>query len=53
MSNQETLKRRFAPYVNNDPTRSENYATSFGKAFLDANRNREPSLDALLKLFGA
>jgi hypothetical protein len=49
----KTLKRRFAPYVNNDPTRSENYATSFGKAFLDANRNREPSLDALLKLFGA
>jgi hypothetical protein len=49
----KALKRRFAPYVNNDPMRSENYATNFGKAFLDASRNKEPSLDALLKLFGA
>lgn len=49
----KTLKRRFAPYVNNDPMRSENYAANFGKAFLDANRNKDPSLDVLLKLFGS
>lgn len=49
----KALKRRFAPYVNNDQMRPENYATNFGKAFLDASRNKEPSLDALLKLFGA
>lgn len=47
-----TLKKRFAPHVNHDALRAENYAENFSKAFLDANRGQEPAIDALLKLFG-
>jgi len=49
----KVLKKRFAPYVNCEPLRAENYATHFGKVLLESRRNQEPAIDALLKLFGA
>ncbi len=48
----KTLKSRFAPFVRNDALRAENYADRFGREFLEAQRDREPTIDALLKLFG-
>lgn len=49
----KVLKKRFAPYVNGEPLRAENYATHFGKGLLESRRNQEPTIDTLLKLFGA
>jgi hypothetical protein len=49
----KSLKKAFAPYVNNDATRPENYAGNFDKAFLESRRDQEPAIDSLLKLFGA
>lgn len=46
------MKRQFAPYVNQDATCHENYAEHFGKDRLLAVRTTEPTIDALLKLFG-
>lgn len=46
------LKKQFAPFVNDDATRRENYAEQFGAPVLLAVREREPTIDALLKLFG-
>jgi hypothetical protein len=49
----KALKRQLAPYVNNDPTRRQNYAEHFGPECLEAGRAHEPTIDALLKLMGA
>lgn len=46
------LKRQFAPLVNNDPTQREHYAQHFGAACLQAGKNKEQTIGALLKLFG-
>lgn len=51
--NAKTLKKRLATYVKNDATVSQNYAEHFGKTCLEAGRAKEPTIDALLKLFGA
>ncbi|MHB9119348.1 MAG: hypothetical protein ACYC2R_13905 [Burkholderiales bacterium] len=51
--NAQALKKQFAPFVNNDATKSRNYAEHFGSEYLQAGRSHEPSIDALLKLFGA
>ena len=48
----KTLKGRFAPFVRNDALRAENYADYFGRDFLEAQRGREATIDALLSLFG-
>lgn len=50
-SDTKALKKRFAPYVNNDATRPENYAKYFDKAFLESGRGQEPTINALLNLF--
>ena len=47
----KTLKKRLAPFLDNDPTRPQNYAEFFGKVCLEAGRGREPVMDALLNLF--
>lgn len=47
-----TLKKYFAPYVSNDATQKSHYALNFSHACLQAGRNKEPTIDALLKLFG-
>lgn len=47
------LKSMLAPYLGNDPTQRENYERHFGKDCLEAGRAKEPTIDALLKLFGA
>jgi hypothetical protein len=47
------LKRTLAPYLDNDPTQRKSYANHFGKECLEAGRGKEPTIDALLKLFGA
>lgn len=47
----KTLKRQFAPYVNNDATQRNHYETNFGSACLQAGRAKEPAIDVLLKLF--
>ncbi|MBZ0090706.1 MAG: hypothetical protein K8F27_00575 [Sulfuricellaceae bacterium] len=49
----QTLKQRFAPFVNNDATKSQNYATHFSAEHLQAGRLHEPTIDALLKLIGS
>lgn len=46
------LKKLLAPYLDDDPTEQQSYATYFGKACLEAGRKSEPSIDALLKLLG-
>ena len=48
----QTLKRQFAPLVNNDATQRDHYALHFGSVSLHAGRNKELAIDALLKLFG-
>ena len=48
----KTLKARFAPFVGDDPLRSENYAQHFGRQCLEAGRQSEPTVAALLALFG-
>lgn len=47
-----SLKRQFAPFVNNDATLSDHYALHFGSACLHEGRGKEATIDALLKLFG-
>lgn len=47
----KTLKERFAPYVGDDPFASENYALHYGEKCLEAVRNSEPTVGALLELF--
>ena len=51
--NAKTLKKRLASYVKNDATISQSYAEHFGKACLEAGRGKEPTINTLLKLFGA
>ena len=46
------LKRLLAPYLNNDPTRPENYQRYFDQERLERGRVNEPTIDTLLKLFG-
>lgn len=46
------LKRLFAPFVNNDATQRDHYALNFGSECIQAGRAKEPTIDALLKLFG-
>lgn len=46
------LKKLFAPFVNNDATQRDNYALNFGTVCLQAGKSKEPTIDALLKLFG-
>lgn len=48
----QALKKQFAPLVNNDATQRDHYALYFGPASLHAGRNKELTIDALLKLFG-
>ncbi len=47
-----TLKKQFAPYVNNDATLRDHYAANFGMGCLQAGRGKEPTIDALLALLG-
>ena len=47
----KTLKARLAPFVGNDPFRPENYAMRFDQQCLEAGRQSEPTIDALLALF--
>ena len=47
----KTLKARLAPFVGNDPLRPENYAMRFDRQCLEAGRQSEPTIDALLVLF--
>lgn len=49
----KALKKKLAPYLGNDPTQRKNYERHFGKECLEAGRAKEPTIDALLKLFGA
>lgn len=49
----KALKKKLAPYLGNDPTQRNNYELHFGKECLEAGRTKEPTIDALLKLFGA
>lgn len=46
------LKKQFDPYVQNDGTRREDYAEHFSLAVLQAARQREKTIDALLTLLG-
>lgn len=46
------LKKQFAPHVSNDATQKGHYALNFGHACLQTGRGKEPTIDALLKLFG-
>lgn len=43
-------KQQLAPYVNHDPTQRQNYVQHFGSACLEAGREHEPTIDALLRL---
>ncbi|MDP3481864.1 MAG: hypothetical protein Q8S05_00990, partial [Sulfuricella sp.] len=51
--NAPALKKQFAPFVNNDATQSQNYATHFDSACLQTCRRHELTIDALLKLINA
>jgi len=46
----QALKRQFAPHINHDAAQHKNYAQKFGVECLQAGRDREPTIDALLKL---
>lgn len=46
-----TLKKAFAPYVNNDAMVSQNYAINFGLEVLIAAQDREQSIKKLFELF--
>ncbi|MBI5331503.1 MAG: hypothetical protein HZB71_12945 [Betaproteobacteria bacterium] len=48
----KTLKKRLAPYLGNSPTERGSYEAHFGKERLEAGRTTEPTMDALLRLFG-
>ncbi len=50
--NAQSLKKQFAPYVNNDATLRDHYALHFGPDCLQAGRGKELTIDALLKLLG-
>ena len=45
-------KSMFAPHVNNDATKSENYSRKFSKDRLLESRVRVPTIDQLLNLLG-
>ena len=45
-----TLKKRFAPFVNDDATQSENYMRYFGRDLLLESRAHVPTIDKLLFL---
>lgn len=47
-----TLKKQFAPLVNNDATQRDHYASNFGPVCLQTGKSKEPTINALLKLFG-
>lgn len=47
----KTLKKQFAPFVNDDATQRGNYAGLLSETCLIAGRHREPIIDALLRLF--
>jgi hypothetical protein len=47
-----TLKKRFAPFVKDDATRSENYMRYFGRDRLLESRSYVPTIDMLLSLLG-
>jgi hypothetical protein len=53
MNDAKELKKQFAPFVNNDALNPENYMTHFNREYLQAGRTFEPTIDTLLKLFGA
>ncbi len=46
------LKKQFAPFVNNEAGEAESYAAHFHLKSLVSARKREPTIDALLRLFG-
>ena len=46
------LKKQFAPFVKSDATQRDHYALHFGAECLSAGREKEPSIDELLKLLG-
>lgn len=46
------LKKQFAKFVSNDPTQRNSYALYFDSHCLQEGRSKEPTIDALLKLFG-
>lgn len=50
--NASACKQQLAPFVNHDPTQRQNYALHFGTACIEAGREHEPTIDALLKLLG-
>ncbi len=52
IGNAKTLKRKFAPFVNDDSTQPHHYAAYFDTVCLETGRLREPTIDALLKLMG-
>ena len=47
-----TLKKRFAPFVNDDATQSENYMRNFSKDRLLESRALVSTIDQLLSLLG-
>jgi hypothetical protein len=49
----KAMKKQLAPYVSHDATRREHYAEHFGPERLQSKRDQEPTIDDLLKLFGA
>jgi hypothetical protein len=51
MGDAQALKKQFAPLVNNDATQRDHYALHYGPACLQTGKSKEPTIDALLKLF--
>ncbi len=45
-------KQQLAPFVNHDPTQRQNYAFHFNAECLEAGRERESTIDDLLRLMG-
>ena len=52
MGDAKALKKQFAPFVNQDATQHNHYATHFDAECMQAGRMREPTINALLKLLG-
>ncbi len=50
--NAHALKTQFAPYVKNDATQRDHYSAYFGPDCLQAGRDKELTIDELLKLLG-
>jgi hypothetical protein len=46
----KALKKCLAPFLQDDPTQPRNYAEHFGMDCLEAGRDNEATIDALLKL---